>query len=229
MSEIPDVDARKVMEEMSRKADADMFPQNRARKPAASASPSQQAAAKPGNANDSRPVITLPKPQVQVVQPASTPVVQTRSITVGVPSSPIRVYRRSSLHPTMVKYFPSGISESQPYAPDSSWYLSEGGLARTFYRYSDHDPRRIEVKLQPGESLSFYSGDGEKISFSRIEDVPKDGVMYLWKGRQVFLEFGFISGLDGKSEVALAYKSGHQEVTVKRAKILTSDSLQKNK
>jgi hypothetical protein len=222
---IPPVDADKVLRDLKQRDAFGMFRQNAGKPASPVVSLSGQPTAQAGNAEDSRPVITLPKPQEQVVQPASTPIVQSSPVVVGAPSTPMRVYRRSSSSPPTVRYF--ALEEPQTYIsrPGPSSYLHEnGGVSRTFYRHIEYHPLMIEVKLKPNEALSFYAGGEEKFLFKRIEDVPMDGVFYTWKGRQVFLRFGSICGLDGDKDVALALKTGHQEVVVKRARIVTVGS-----
>ncbi len=171
------------------------------------------------------PMITL-KPQGQAAKQAAK--VEERQegeffkLLVPVPEpqpkQSTRIERAPASQPRMVRYFLE--QEQKPYIPDPYFYLEDGSISRVFYKNIEHHPLMIEVKLKPNEAISYYPRDGEKISFARIEDVPLDGILYYWNGRQVFLKFGTICGLDGGKEVALAYRSRQLEVIVKRAKIV---------
>ena len=235
---IPDIDARAVMEDLKRRDTGGIF-SLRAKPiipPAGQAarvinpqpvSASSTSTASPGTAAP-RPVQEkregeLFRPVISVQQqPVSNPSL----VVPQAPASVVRVYRNPS-SPSfsslpMVRYSSSEVPQSYITAYPSSfssYHLEDGSLSRAFYTCSGNHPSWIEVKLKPDEALAYYPGEGQKILFSRVEEVPTDGGLCTWNGSQGFLKFGSLSGLDGNKEVALAYKTGHQEVTVKRARI----------
>lgn len=237
---IPDSDARGVMDELKRKDTIGMFRQREAR-PIIPRTGQVSRATDVGNTGVIRQVISRGGERSGVSE-RPRQVEERREgeffrpvIPKPQPPQPARAEAKAAASQSgMVRYF---LEPEQPYVQaEPSLYLEDGGgIARTFYRNIEYPPLMIQVKLKPNEALSFYSGGGEKFCFKRIEDVPMDGVLYTWKlgdpihSRQVFLRFGSICGLDGDKNVALCYKSGHQEVVVRKARIVTLDVPKKNK